>query len=116
MTTYNGSCHCGAVTFQATTNLAKPVSCNCSICGRSGWVLTFVPEASFQLAKGADSLTDYQFGQKRLHHTFCKVCGVRPFSRGNAPDGRAMVAVNIRCLEGVDADSLQVTRFDGAKL
>jgi hypothetical protein len=114
--TYQGSCHCGAVKFQATTDLAKPVSCNCSICGRTGWVLTFVPEASFLLHAGADSLTDYQFGKKRLHHTFCKVCGVRPFSRGAAPDGKVMIAVNVRCLEGLDPDSLPVTKFDGARL
>ena len=29
------------------------------------------------------------------------------------PDGTPMVAINIRCLEGVDPDALKPTRFDG---
>jgi len=116
-TTYQGSCHCGAVRFHLT--MAPPetgYACNCSICGRAGWLLAFVPGAAFTLEHGAEALTDYQFGKKALHHTFCKVCGVRPFSRGADKEGKPTVAVNLRCLSGLDVAGLKVHTFDGAKL
>lgn len=117
MPTYSGSCHCGAVRFTAEADLTKPVmSCNCSMCGRAGWLLTFVPAAAFTLEAGADSLTDYQFHKRHLHHTFCKVCGVRAFSSGVAPDGGETFGVNVRCLDGVDPSALEVTAFDGKAL
>ncbi|MBK9031306.1 MAG: GFA family protein [Myxococcales bacterium] len=114
---YAGSCHCGAVRYTAEVDLTAPVvSCNCSICGRSGWLLAFVPSAQFHLEAGADSLTDYQFAKHHIHHTFCKVCGVRPFSRGATPDGGEMIAVNVRCLDGVDPSTLTIKTFDGKSL
>jgi hypothetical protein len=112
--TYKGSCHCGAVRYEVTADLSKPViACNCSICGRSGTLLTFVPADAFKLQSGDDSLTDYQFGRKVIHHLFCKVCGVRSFARGKGPNGPT-VAINTRCLEGLDAPKdLQIQHFDG---
>ena len=115
--TYQGSCHCGAVRFEVSMDLGERIiSCNCSICSRTGTLLGFVPVAQFTLRSGEDSLTDYQFGKQRLHHPFCKVCGVRAFSKGVRPDGGEMRAINVRCLEGVDPSQLQITPFDGAKL
>ena len=116
-TTYLGSCHCGAVKFAVT--MAPPetaYACNCSICRRAGWLLAFVPGSAFAQTAGQDALTDYQFGKQHLHHTFCKVCGVRPFSRGNDKQGNPTVAVNLRCLEGLVASKLPVQEFDGASL
>lgn len=116
-TTYSGSCHCGAVRYTAEVDLTQPVvACNCSMCGRAGWLLTFIPTTKFHLEAGADSLTDYQFARRHIHHTFCKVCGVRPFSRGATPDGGEMIAVNVRCLAGVDPTTLEVKPFDGKSL
>jgi hypothetical protein len=112
---YQGSCHCGAVRYSVDLDLEKPVTaCNCSICGRTGTLLTFVPAGSFKLEAGEDSLTDYQFKRKHIHHLFCKVCGVRSFARGAGPQGQPMVAINARCLEGVDLSKLNVNHFDGA--
>lgn len=116
-TTYSGRCHCGAVRYTAEVDLTQPVvACNCSMCGRAGWLLSFIPAAHFTLEAGADSLTDYQFARRHIHHTFCKVCGVRPFSRGATPDGGELIAVNVRCLDGVDPTSLEVKPFDGKSL
>ena len=115
-TTYSGRCHCGAVRYTAEVDLTQPVvACNCSMCGRAGWLLSFIPATKFQLEAGADSLTDYQFARRHIHHTFCKVCGVRSFARGNKPDGTPTVAVNVRCLDDVDPFTLEPRRFEGRK-
>ena len=112
-TTHLGGCHCGAVRYRVDVDLSKPVlQCNCSICSRTGALLSFVPANAFTLEKGEDSLTDYQFGKKNIHHLFCKVCGVRSFARGQGPSG-PMAAINTRCLEDLDATTLQVQHFDG---
>lgn len=111
--TYAGGCHCGKVRYQVELDLTKPViACNCSMCGRAGTMLTFVPAQKFQLQSGEDSLTDYQFNKHVIHHLFCKTCGIKAFARGKGPDGPT-VAINTRCLDGVDLETLNVTKYDG---
>ncbi len=114
--TFQGSCHCGDVRYRVTLALDPVVSCNCSICSRTGTLLAFAPAAQFQLLSGADALVDYQFGKKRIHHLFCRRCGVRSFARGIGRDGTPNVAINVRCLEGVDLAALPVRQFDGKSL
>jgi len=116
-TTYAGSCHCGAVRYEVT--MAPPdkaFACNCSLCSRAGWLLAFMPATAFRLVAGEDAITDYQFGKRHIHHLFCRTCGVRAFSRGADKAGNATVAVNLRCLAGLDATALPVQTFDGASL
>ena len=114
--TYNGSCHCGAVRFTAEADLSQTMTCNCSMCRRSGAIYAFVPAASFHLETPEDALHDYQFNKRIIHHLFCKTCGVRAFGRGKGPDGSDMVAINVRCLDDVDPTALTPIAFDGANL
>lgn len=114
--TYTGGCHCGAVKYRVTLKLEGAISCNCSICSRTGTLLAFAPAAQFRLERGDDAVTDYQFGKRRLHHLFCRTCGVRSFSRGARPDGTPMVALNVRCLDGVDLSAVPVKPYDGRSI
>jgi hypothetical protein len=111
--TYDGSCHCGQVRYRVTTDLGQVISCNCSICGRTGALLNFVPVEQFELLSGEDKLRDYQFNKHVVHHLFCENCGVRSFAKGVGPGGKEMRAINVRCLEGVDLDALSLTKYDG---
>ncbi len=111
-----GGCHCGAVRFEVTVDASGGMACNCSICSRAGWLLAFVPASAFRLTTAEAALQDYQFGKKSIHHTFCKTCGVRPFSWGTSPDGDRMYSVNLRCLDGLDVGAVAVQHFDGASL
>ena len=111
--TWEGSCHCGKVKYEARADIRSVVSCNCSICQRTGSLLAFVPAENFALLSGEDALTDYQFNQKVIHHLFCSTCGVRSFARGTGPDGKPMAAINVRCLDGIDLEKLDVMHFDG---
>ena len=102
--TYPGSCHCGAVRFEADTDLAAGTfRCNCSICFKSRAWLAAVPAADFRLLSGEANLRDYQFAKKSIHHCFCVTCGVRPFSHGQDPKGNKSYAVRVNCLDGVEA-------------
>lgn len=114
---YTGSCHCGAVRYTVEADLSRPVvACNCSMCGRAGSLLAFAPVDKFTLEQGSDALTDYQFHKHVIHHLFCKTCGIKSFARGTRPGGKEVVAINVRCLDGVDPSALVVTPFDGRSL
>ena len=111
--THAGGCHCGKVRFEAQTPLANAISCNCSICSKRGALLTFVPEDSFKLLAGEGEQSEYRFNTKKLAHLFCKTCGVASFATGSGPDGKKMVAINMRCLDDVDLAKVPVTHYDG---
>jgi hypothetical protein len=114
MAEHTGRCHCGAVQFRVSLDLDNLMTCNCSICGRTGSIMAFVPDAAFQLVAGQDAQTDYQFASKTIHHLFCSTCGVRSFANGKGPDGNAWTMVNVRCLDGVDVHALKIARqYDG---
>lgn len=116
ITTHRGSCHCGRVSFRVELDLSEPgLTCNCSICSRSGSILAFVPESRFELQSGEADLTEYQFGKRNIHHLFCSTCGIRSFSRSNF-QGEPTVAVNLRCIEDLDPAQLETTFFDGKAL
>ena len=67
----------------------------------------------FKLLQGEEALTDYQFNKEVIHHFFCSTCGIRSFARGTGPGGNEMAAVNVRCLDDVDLDSLKIKQVDG---
>jgi hypothetical protein len=111
MRVYQGSCHCGAIRFEVSGELADLEVCNCSICLRTGFLHWYVEPESFRLLSSDDTLETYQFGTCTAKNHFCGVCGVAPFRRARSdPD---MVDVNVRCLEGVDLASLEWSDFDG---
>ena len=113
--TYKGSCHCGAVSYEVEGEIEGVIQCNCSICSKTGTLLAFAGASQFELRSGEDHLTDYQFAAMKIHHVFCDRCGIRSFARGTGPQG-PMVAINVRCLEGVDLDALTRKAFDGRSL
>jgi hypothetical protein len=112
MTTYSGGCHCGKVRYQVTMDLGKVIACNCSMCGKKGTLLSFAPAEHFALQQGEGELTSYKFNHKVIDHLFCSTCGVTSFARGSK-DGKPIVAINTRCLDGVDPASLDVMHYDG---
>ena len=102
--TYKGSCHCGAVRFEADIDLAEGnVKCNCTMCRKGrNWLAAVAPDA-FRLLAGEPDLSEYQFGSGKIRHRFCRRCGLRPFSHKS---DKSFYAVNLACLD--DADSAEL--------
>ncbi len=115
--THAGSCHCGRIAFTVEGDVTQAIDCNCSMCRRRGSLLAFFPRDAFALTSKEGDYATYRFNTGRIAHHFCGTCGVAPFSEATDPkSGQPMVAVNLRCLTGVDLASLQVRHFDGAHL
>jgi len=109
--TWQGSCHCGRIRFEADGEITGLSVCNCSICRRTGYVHWTLPPERFRLLAGMDEILTYEFGTRVAKHHFCRHCGISPFRRARSdPD---QVDVNARCLEGVDVAALPTTQFDG---
>ena len=112
---HSGGCHCGNVRYEVEADVGSGMECNCSICSKKGSLLTFVKADKFKVT-GEDAQTEYLFNKHKIHHLFCKTCGVQSYARGNMPDGSPMVAINLRCVDGIDLATVKVKQFDGKSL
>jgi hypothetical protein len=116
MSTYTGSCHCGAVTFEVDGDIDAGLACNCSICSRKGSLLWFVPRASLRLKTPDDAAGTYTFNRHAIRHRFCRVCGIHTHGESTDSRGNPGAAINLRCIEGLDLDAIAVQRFDGRSI
>ncbi len=112
MRTHTGGCHCGRVRFQVIAPAHIDVSeCNCSICGKVGFLHLIVPAERFKLLSGGEALTTYTFNTGVAKHLFCSICGVKSFYVPRShPDG---ISVNARCMDEGTVESMSVRPFDG---
>jgi hypothetical protein len=117
--TYSGSCHCGAIRFEAAVDISLGTGkCNCSICTKMRLWSVKVKPTDFRLLAGESEQTDYRGNNEVAHHLFCKHCGVRAFEWVDVPNmtGGKYFNVNVACLDGLDIDELMaapVTYYDG---
>jgi hypothetical protein len=111
MKTMTGGCHCGRVRFRVTADLDRVTECNCSMCGKKGFLHLIVAPTQFELLRGRDDLTTYSFNSGVAKHTFCKYCGIHSFYVPRSDPDK--IDVNVRCLDNIEVESLAVKKFDG---
>jgi hypothetical protein len=111
-----GSCHCGRIAYSLDDTPTEAMQCNCSICRRKGYLLAFSTPDKFTLETPREEIAVYSFGRHSVRHQFCKTCGCAPFGEGRDPSGQNIVAINLRCAEGIDLATITVSDFDGANL
>src|SRR5262245_38755683 len=105
--TYQGSCHCGAVRFEADLDLTQNTyRCNCSICRRTRFWPAVATEGAFRLLAGESELTLYLFNSRKNLHYFCRRCGVRAFGVGTETPIGKMYGVNLGCISEVTEEEL----------
>lgn len=112
MVIHTGQCHCGAIRFEVEAPEAiDAIECNCSICELTGYLHLIVPASRFRLIEGDKFITVYTFNTHTAKHTFCKICGIKPFyiPRSN-PDG---YDINVRCLDKDRIRNIYIEKFDG---
>ncbi|MFC5461832.1 GFA family protein [Massilia niabensis] len=107
MKTCQGSCHCGAIRYEADIDLsAGTIKCNCSICTKMRFWAFVVPPSRFRLIKGGDAVSEYRFHTKRDGHCFCRHCGIHVWSTGDALRTGPFYAVTVASLDDLPVDAL----------
>lgn len=111
---FRGSCHFDAIRYTVDEDVpTKAMECNCSICRRRAPLHYFTSPDKFTLETSRDAILTYRWNTRNIGWHFCKTCGCAPFAEGQGPNG-PMVEINLRCAEGIDLDSLEIEKFDGA--
>src|SRR5581483_2559783 len=105
-----GSCHCGAVKFEAELDLSKGAGhCNCSICTKLGGMRSFCKPSQFALLTDRAALGAYEWGYKIAKRFFCKTCGIHVFGEGHLEElGGDYVSINVLCLDDIDPSDVTV--------
>ena len=102
-------CHCGEVELEikeAEGALNKFLRCNCTLCKKKGYIMTFAPIKDVKIKKGEDKLKLYQYHTKVAEHYFCSKCGIYTHSNPRSNHDKVYM-LNVACIEGVKPFELE---------
>lgn len=113
-----GSCHCGAVAFEAPTP-TEIARCNCTYCDRVGALWAYCAPEDFTLTNDPANLIEYAPNQGA--HSSCGTCGM--VTHGRSPDwsdpdsepkpGAEKISYNVRMDVDFDRSAVKVVDLDG---
>lgn len=106
--TYAGSCHCGAIRYEADIDLAAGTGkCNCTFCTKTRSWKAFVKPSAFRLLAGSQQAKGYHKHPDATLKYFCVDCGVRTHELGSADYmGGDFVGIFLATLDDVDPQDL----------
>ena len=101
-------CHCGEVELEIKETegaLNKFLRCNCTLCKKKGYIMTFAPITDVKITKGEDKLKLYQYHTKVAEHYFCPECGIYTHHKMRSrPD---TFGLNVGCIDDIDQFKLE---------
>jgi hypothetical protein len=110
---YHGSCHCGAVRYEAELDIAHGTNrCNCSICWKARAWFVIVGGNDFKLLTSPDEMGEYRWIPEGRHepfltYRFCRNCGIRIYATGDQESlGGRFYALHVPTLDDVEKDEL----------
>jgi hypothetical protein len=108
MKCYRGSCHCGAIAYEADIDLAQGTAkCNCTFCTKARSWKVFIKPTAFRLLSGGDTAVAYNKHPQASRKFFCRQCGIRTHEFGSAAYmGGEFVGVFVATLDDVDHSEL----------
>ena len=103
MSSYRGSCHCGALAYDFRTELPPAAwsvrACQCSFCLKHAGVYTSDPRGSVRfLVQDPALLTRYRFGHGTADFVFCGRCSGYLGAIAQ-DDGRQLAVLNIHAMD-----------------
>jgi hypothetical protein len=103
LATYRGSCHCGAIAYEADVDLGQGTGkCNCTYCLKTRAWKAFVRPDGFRLLRGEDAAVGYRRHAQASEKFHCPTCGVHTHERGEADYmGGAFVGLFVASLDDV---------------
>ncbi len=101
-------CHCGEVELEIKESegtLNKFLRCNCTLCKKKGYIMTFAPITNVKIVKSEDKLKLYQYHTKVAEHYFCSECGIYTHHKMRSrPD---TFGLNVGCIDDIDQFKLE---------
>ena len=110
------TCHCGDVEIEIKLpekGFEKLIRCNCSLCKRKGYIISFVGQDDLKIVKGQKHLKLYQFHTNTAKHYFCSNCGIH--THANPRSNPKIYGINIACIEGVKPFELKNVEVNDGK-
>jgi|TARA_B100000959_G_C14386239_1_gene380295 hypothetical protein len=110
------TCHCGDVEIEIKLpekGFEKLIRCNCSLCKRKGYIISFVGQDDLKIVKGQKHLKLYQFHTNTAKHYFCSNCGIH--THANTRSNPKIYGINIACIEGVKPFELKNVEVNDGK-
>jgi hypothetical protein len=102
MTTYPGSCHCGAIKIAYSTDKTpeqmKPGRCSCTFCRRHGARTMGDPAGSVEFRVTQGALSRYRFALGITDYLVCSTCGTY-VGAVMEDEGKLIATLNVNALD-----------------
>ena len=100
----HGSCHCGAIAFEAEVDEDRVTICHCTDCQKLSStafrVTAFARESHFRILRGSPRIyIKIADSGSRRQQAFCETCGSNIFATTDEPAGNRDIGVRVGVLD-----------------
>lgn len=110
----HGACHCGAIRLSIPSIPSYAISCNCSLCRRTGALWAQYEPGAVTVDAVPGALGAYIWGARTLRTISCKTCGSATHWESLEQQQHGRMAVNLNNFDPRLVAAVQIRRFDGA--